>query len=264
MDAKRSVIFLDIDGCLLAEGGGVAKEYYESFAWLAEYIRRANIGECPQIRFCTGRNIPFVDAVALFMGRPDSSFVIVENGIAIYNPTTKNFELCPGITPEIKKIFKKILARKIPAILKRYSSLFHWPGNLLSITLTLKINSGLDLDLIRENLAKQDLKRLVMKRIVRVIRSKHSVSIVPAHVNKGTAVMFLAEKENIDLGASLGIGDGKADIPFLERMKFVGCPQNADGFCKSYIAGRKHSGRISPFSYAQGVVDVIKWFTQTE
>lgn len=263
MDANRGAIFLDIDGCLFAEGGGVAKEYYECFFWLAEYIRRANVGECPQIRLCSGRNIPFIDAVALFIGRPDSSYVVVENGIAIYNPITRAFELCPGITPEIQKLFAKIRAKKVPEILKRYPNLFYWPGNLLAITLVLKTGSGLDPESIRENIARQYLKKLVMERIVRVIHSRHSVSIVPAHVNKGTAVAFLAEKEGLNLEASLGIGDSKADIPFLEKMRYVGCPQNADDICKNYVAGKKHRGRISPLPFAQGVVDIIKWFTQT-
>lgn len=264
MNSGKSAIFLDVDECLLSEGGGVASEYYQSFAWLAEYIRKANVGECPQIKLCSGRNIPFIDAVALFLGRPDSSYVIVENGIAIYNPVTRAFELCPGITQETKKLFAKIRGKKVPQILKRYPSLFYWPGNLLAITLVLKTNSGLDPDVIRENLARQDLKSLVMKRIVRVIHSRHSVSIVPAHVNKGTAVAFLAEKEGINLGASLGIGDSKTDIPFLEKTRFVGCPQNASDICKSYVAGRKHRGRVSQLPYAQAVVDIIKWFTQTE
>lgn len=265
MNEGEGAVFLDLDGCLFSEDGGVDETYYESFGWLAGYIREANIGRRPQIKMCSGRNIPFIDATSLFIGRPHSSLVVIENGIALYDPNTKNAPIyTPGVTTEIKSLFAKILKKKVPRILKKYPGLCCLPGNLLAITLNQKIDSVVDIESVRDGLVRQELKSLVLKRLVRVINSRHTVSIVPPHVSKGTAVEFLAKMEGINLGASLGIGDSKADIPFLEKMKFVGCPANADRACTDYVSSRGSNKKVSRFSYAAAVVDIICEFTNTE
>ena len=121
------------------------------------------------------------------------------------------------------------------------------------------------MDEIRESLAKSRLlRRLVRKRIIRIISSHNSISIVPPQVHKGTAVDFLAKKEAIDPYQSLGIGDSKHDISFLGKMKFVGCPINADKPCQEFVKGRGNSGRISRFCHAMGVIDIICHFTGIE
>jgi len=258
MSTGNGAIFLDLDGCLFSEDGGIDEMYYESFGWLSKYIREANVGMHPQIRFCSGRNIPFVEATSLFIGRPLSSLMVIENGIALYDPNTKCAPIyTPGVTEEMKSLFAKILKKKIPGILKKYPSLCCLPGNLMAITLSQKFDSVVDIEATRDSLARYELKSLILKRLVRIINSQHTISIVPPHVNKGTAVEFLAEKEAIDLRASLGIGDSKADIPFLEKVRFVGCPANADKACKDYINSKSGSKKASHFSYAAAVVDII-------
>ncbi|MCX6721115.1 MAG: HAD hydrolase family protein, partial [Candidatus Staskawiczbacteria bacterium] len=222
MSASDGAIFLDLDGCLFSEDGGIDEMYYESFGWLSKYIREANVGRHPQIRFCSGRNIPFVEATFLFIGRPLSSLMVIENGVALYDPNAKNAPIyTPGVTPEMRSLFTKILKKKVPGILKKYPCLCCLPGNLMAITLSQKFDSVVDIASIRDTLARYELKSLVLKKLVRVIHSQHTVSIVPPHVNKGTALEFLAQKEEINLRASLGIGDSKADIPFLEKVRFT-------------------------------------------
>jgi len=262
MNGGRGAIFLDVDGCLLSEDGGVDETYYESFGWIARYIREANIGKHPQIRLCSGRNIPFIDATSLFIGRPHSSLVVIENGIALYDPNTKSAPIyTPGVTTGMRSLFAKILKSKIPKILRKHPGLCCLPGNLMAITLNQKIDSVVDIESIRDSLVRYELKSLVLKRLVRVINSRKTVSIVPPHVNKGTAVDFLAKQEGIDLRASLGIGDSKADIPFLERVRFAGCPANADRACKNFVASMGSNKKISRFSYTAAVVDIICEFT---
>jgi len=265
MNTGNGAIFLDLDGCLFSEDGGIDEMYYESFGWLSRYIREANVGRHPQIRFCSGRNIPFVEAASLFIGRPLSSLMVIENGIALYDPNTKCAPIyTPGVTEEMKSLFAKILKKKIPRILKKYSCLCCLPGNLMAITLSQKFDSVVDIEATRDSLARYELTSLILKRLVRLITSQPTISIVPPPVNKGIAIGFLAEKEAIDLRASLGIGASKADIPFLEKVRYAGCPANADRACKDYITSKGNDKKVSHFSYAAAVVDIICEFTGIE
>lgn len=293
---SKGVVFVDIDGCLLSEDGGVDAEYYRSYDWIAKYIRRANTGELPEIRLCTARNIPFVEAVIKFIGKPYCSYVVVENGVAVYDPTKReNPIFVPQVTEEMKRMFEKI-GRYIPKILGSYPGLFPFPGNTLGVTLFRRANSRLDigaaarfidralfnkffltnLKIVGEFVAKTFYEKLLFFRknrrnkiahkeaimayrsLVRVTYTSDTIFIKPPHINKGTAVDFLREKEDLDLSASIGIGDTKIDIPFLEKTRYVGCPDNADEACKEFV--RKKGGRVSHHCYSAAVVDILEWY----
>lgn len=266
MNNNRGAIFLGIDGCLISKDANVPSIYYKSLAWLSNYIMGANLGINPNIRFCSGRSIPFVEAISLIMGKPNVSWVIVENGVVLYNPITKEGpRFVPCISAETIKIFDWIRKKAISQILKDYPNLSVWPGNIFSIIFSRKTGSRMTTDEIRKSLAKSKLlRRLVWKRNIRIICSRDSISIVPPQVYKGTAVDFLAKEEELDLRRSLGIGDSKHDISFLNKTKFVGCPSNADESCKKFVKGKGSNGRVSRFCHAMGVVDIICHFTGAE
>jgi len=264
---NRSAIFLNIGGCLLSEEANVSSKYYQSLAWISSYIKNANMGmeTCPNIRFCSGRNIPFIEAISLVLGRPDASWVIIENGAGLYNLRTKEFSYFPGITAETKKTFDWLRQKAVPQILEDFPFLTLWPGDIFSITFNRKTDSKIYTEDIRRNLAKSKLlKKLIAKKLIRIICFRNSISIVPPRINKGTAIDFLAEKEEIDLRQSLAIGDSKRDILFLNKVKFVGCPSNASDSCHKFVKEKKGSGRISRFPHAMGVVDIICYFTGIE
>jgi HAD superfamily hydrolase (TIGR01484 family) len=255
---SKPAIFVDIDGCLIPTDGNVSREYFESLAWLANYIGEANIGRKPNIKICTGRSVAFTDAIFHLIGRPYSAGSIAENGCVFFNPLTRETKINPAISKDILAVLAKIRSKIVPKLIKSHPGLWIYPGNEVNIILERKIDS--ESQAINLATVKKAARRLVARlRAVRVISLANSISIVPERINKGTAVMFLAEKEDIDLKHSLGIGDAKSDLSFLREVGFVGCPSNASEDCKELVKAKK--GCISFFSCAKGVVDVIEHFS---
>jgi len=255
---SKSCCFIDIDGCVISEDGCVNNEYYQSLSWLAKYILQANVGNCPNIRICSGRNIPFVEAIFYLIGRPDNQWSIIENGSVFFKPASREILVNPAIPQKTLAIFAKIRQKIVPRILKEYPCLWLYPGNIVNITFSKKVESSLDINLIREAI-RYMLAYPVKKREIIIKSLKYSISIMPYGVNKGTAVDFLAQNEEINLRSSLGIGDSESDILFLRKMKLIGCPANANEKCRNFV--KENRGRVSPFNYAQGVADIIKYFT---
>ncbi|MDD2732070.1 MAG: HAD hydrolase family protein [Candidatus Pacebacteria bacterium] len=262
MTETNNRIFVDIDGCLLSQDANVCLSDYQSLFWLAQKIQKAKIGMFPKITFCSGRNRNCVEMIACLLGLPDC-FSVIENGIALFNPLTKELILSPDITPRIKRLFLRTLRKRVARILKNHPGMSLCYGNLVGISIERirSVEGPLDLDQMRK-VIRGELNYFVKRRMLRVIRLYNSISVFPANINKGTGLEFLAEREGIDLKRSIGIGDAKEDIPFLRKLRLIGCPVNASLKCKELV--REKRGRISPFANTQGVVDIIKYFMPQE
>lgn len=257
----RNIIALDIDGCLISEDGNVSDDYYKSLAWLAKYIAEANLGKCPNICLCTGRSALFTEAISFLIGWPQFP-AIVENGSIFFDPLTKDIRFSPLLAKKTQRILLQISKKIVPAILKRYPGLLLLPGQEVNITFRRKIGETLISVKSLKTAIRRFIARAVKKKVLKTVASKNSISIVPAGINKGVAVEMLAQERELNLRHCVGIGDSKFDIPFLERVGLIGCPQNADDICKRFV--RERNGRVSKYCYAEGVVDVIKYFSQTE
>lgn len=215
----------------------------------------ANQGNFPRIAFCTGRDRNYVEAISFVAGRPDS-WSIIESGIALFNPTTKDMPLNPALTLDVEEAFRKIRQERLPKILEKFPGLFDYPGNRINITLERKY--GVDLNIEDcYNMAKEELKDLELEGLI-IHYSKIAVDISPQGIDKASGVQFLAEKTGINFSEMLGIGDSRGDFPMLNLVGYVGCPTNASEECKELIARKE--GYISPFKHARGVVDVIQHF----
>lgn len=282
----RNVIVLDIDGCLISENGNVDDNYYKSLSWLAGYIRRANVAECPNICLCSGRSAVFTEAISYLIGWPNFT-TIAESGAVFFDPLLREHRINPAITAQTLKALNLIKMKILPDILRAYPGLFLAEGNqinipliqknagsrlaatsirkgiwkLISLFVRKKIESQLTIEQARKKI-RRTFARLIRKELVKTVIFRNSITVAPAEVNKGAALEILAKEKDIDLKQSLGIGDSKLDISFLLKTGLVGCPQNADDVCKKLV--KEKNGKISSFSYAEGVVDVIKWFTQIE
>ena len=258
MNSNRGDIFLNINKCLIPQDGNVCLRYYKSLAELAKYILKANTGLEQNIRICTSKNIPFVEAVMYMIGRPDSSWSICENGCVFYKPTTKEILVNPEITEEIIKLFAWIKKKIVPQILLQYPMLWFYPGNIVNISFMKKQWYTIDARILRK-IIREKVRRYARKKLLRVILTTDGIDIIPCHINKGSAIEFLAKDEGVDLKCSLGIGGSMSDISFLNKMGMVGCPYNAVQICKDFIKGRR--GHVSLKLYTEGVIDVLNFFT---
>ncbi|MFH1656536.1 MAG: HAD hydrolase family protein [Candidatus Nealsonbacteria bacterium] len=256
MNNGKPAIFIDIDGCLISDSGNVSKEYYQALYQLSQLIKKGDTGNGPSVRLCSGRNINCVDMICAVLGIVNS-FMIIENGTALLNPRTRQLILHPNINGKTKKIFRRITSKRIPIIKRKYPGFFLYLGNIIYFTFERKTETPIDIETMYQGV-RREFSDLIRNRSVKVFYSRNSVNIGPAKIDKGNGIRFLAEKDNLDLSQSLAIGDSKQDIPAFRQVKFIGCPSNASERCKEYVKGRK--GRISPYSYAKGVVDIIKYF----
>ncbi len=258
MERKIEAIFIDIDGCLLSTDGDVSPEYYIGLNKISQYVKKANQGAFPSIGFCTGRDRNYVEAVSFFTGLPNS-WSVIESGIAIFNPTTKELLLNPALTLEIEQAFRKIAEEKVPQVLERYPELFLYPGNIINIALERRYGVNLAIKDCYEAVEKE-VKDLLKLGLITLTHSQIAVDISPSGIDKASGMQFLSQHTGIDLAQALGIGDSRGDFPMLKLVGQVGCPSSASGECKELI--REKGGYISPFSFAKGVADVISHFVR--
>ncbi len=261
MNTPKRAIFIDIDGCLFSDSGNVCEKYYQSLSRISELIRVANVGRFPSMHLCSGRDRNSVELAANLLGIVNT-WMVIEGGAAIFNPTTREIKWNPAVTAKTRKLFNWIGRKKIPRVLKKFKGLQVYPGYLVCHSLERLASMSLEIDAIYKDVRKT-LARLIGKKLVRVNSYfNRAVNIVPAGVSKGSAVKFLAELEHIDLSYSLAIGDSEQDFSVFRRVGLVGCPANAAEECKKRVRERK--GRIPLTNYAEAVKDIIETYFPEE
>jgi hydroxymethylpyrimidine pyrophosphatase-like HAD family hydrolase len=253
---KKIAVFIDIDECLLSSSGNVCREYYEANAELARLVREGQLGGA-SIRFCSNLGMDAVGLLSQFFGVVNS-WMIVEGGVAFFNPTTRDFRINPIITEKEKKLFQWLEKKKVPSILKKNACLQRSHGYMVLQVLEKKSGSRVDIRAIQETV-RHSLHRLITKKELKVIlHSDRSIAIVPAGVSKGTAIKFLAETDELDLPWSIAVGASESDFSLFNRVGRIGCPNNATNACKEFVRSRR--GKVSSFLYTRGVLDVINWY----
>lgn len=258
MKRKVEAILIDVDDCLLPTNGKVSPEFFAGLQEVSQYIKKANEGTFPKIGWCSGRDRNYIEAVSFSLGLPNW-WSVIESGVALFNPTTKEIILNPALTPEAKKAFLAIRQKRLPAILKKFPDLFDYPGNMINIALERRYGTGISIEKCFEAV-KEELKDLESQGLVIIHHSTIAIDVSPAGIDKSSGVQFLAKQAEINLNHVLGIGDSRGDFPMLKLVGWVGCPSNASNECKDLVLERK--GYISPLEYSRGVADVISHFCQ--
>lgn len=247
------MILIDVDDCTLPTDGNVSSEFYQGLEQISKFVKRANEGKFPQIGFCTGRDRNYVEAVAFHCGLPNSLSVI-ESGIALFNPTTKEMALNPALTIEAKTAFETIRKERLPRILDKFPGLFDYPGNMINIALERRYGTDISIEECFRGI-EVELKDLVTQGLVTIHHSAIAVDISPPGIDKGSGIKFLAEKTGVLPAEMLGIGDSRGDFPMLNLVGYVGCPYNASEECKKLVKSR--GGWVSVGKHAYGVASII-------
>lgn len=192
---KLKLIVFDIDGTLT------------SFDEPVGYDASAIIGhlEDPGIRIAlsSGKDIPYMERIARELGikRP---IIIAENGCVIVDVANKKEFWLANRTPEIYEIRERIL--------NRFSDTLWEQSNKIEFTFSSKI-SILKSDVI--SYAKEVISHYADK--VHAYVGSGCIDVLPAGIDKGTALaevkrMYVFKKEEV-----AAIGDGENDIPMFEE-----------------------------------------------
>jgi len=256
MIERIKLILIDIDDCLLPTDGNFYPEYFAGLPEIAHYVEKANRGKIPQIGFCTERDRNYVEATAFSVGRPNS-WSVIESGIALFNPTTKEMLINESLSLEVRTAFETLRRERLPHILEKFPDLFEYPGNMINIALERKYGVNLPVEEYYKA-ARIKLSDLERQDLITIHPSRIAIDISPPGIDKASGIRFLAKTTGISPNQMLGIGDSKGDFPMLNLVGLVGCPSNALEECKELI--QKKGGYISPHQYARGVADVLRYY----
>lgn len=248
---------VDIDDCLLPTNGKTDSAFFDGLKEIAQRVEGGlNRGVSFPFGLCSGRDRNYVEAVASFVGRPNW-WSIIESGIALFNPTTKELLINPALTPAIRRAFGEIRRKRLPQILKKFPGLFDYPGNQINIALEQRYGYAFSIEECYEAV-KKEIEDLIERGLVIVHHSTIAVDISPASIDKASGILFFSRKTGISPENILGIGDSRGDFPMLKLVGHVGCPANASEECKEIVSGK--GGYISPYPYASGVADILHYY----
>jgi hydroxymethylpyrimidine pyrophosphatase-like HAD family hydrolase len=256
-------ILADMDDTIVPTDGMIPDHFYEGLSTLHSMVVQGNIGTSAPISFCTGRDRNYVEACAFFTGLP-RFWCVIESGVALFNPFTKEMILNPALTPQVQAAFAEIRKERVPKILERFPQLFEYPGN--QIQLTFERRHGVQEPVSAFYTAVQkELMDFERHGLLAMRSSKIAIDISPigpdgTPIDKASGVHFLSQRIGIDPAKMLGIGDSRGDIPMLKAVGMIGCPADASEECRQLVKERR--GHLSKFRYASGVVDVIRHFTK--
>lgn len=237
------LIVCDIEGCLTP--GKCKPLNLEALATIRKYnYDSKKQTHIPPITLCTGRSLPYVEAI---MQAIDGYIpAICENGAGIYDPIKDDYLLHPQITQETKK--QMIDAKNIinECIINNFRAKFEWGKDFV-----ISVNPPSDISI--EEFYKIVHDNLKMHSIdLNVTHSASAVDITPKGIDKFSGLQFLLEKLQLYPEDVAGIGDARGDIPVLKKVGFSAAPNNATDEVKEII------NYVSDYDNGNGVVDIIK------
>ncbi|MBR0572616.1 MULTISPECIES: HAD family hydrolase [Pasteurellaceae] len=232
------MFILDIDGCI-TDGKGENIDLV-SLNQLKQQIHKAEQGTM----LCTGRSALYVEAIAQMLDL--KTWCICENGAYIYHTETEEIIYNPDITPETKQHLKEI-----QEILTTSSEFTNISKLELGKEICISLNPiGVSIEyLYHLILDKIDLKG------VHIAHSTTAVDITPLNINKENALLWLAEKFNIDLKNAVGVGDSMGDFGFISLCGYKACPNNASQQIKDIV------DFVAESSSTKGLVEIYKYNT---
>lgn len=230
-------VITDVDGCVSA--GRWLSINWGALRKLSEY----------RIFFSSGRSQPYIECLSQTIGslRP----FISENGSAIFSPEQNRYTWIAPNAALVANQKQDILRRLSGALLELEAVLE--PGKDFSLSLSLLTAQGQTLDMA---LAHQKVVAALgdMKGIS-VTHSNSAVDIIGAGVNKGSALVVLADQLGLAPSDFAGFGDSSNDLSFLSLVGFSGCPANATASVKAAVEAAQ--GYCSPHPDIQGLLDFI-------
>lgn len=243
MSRRFDAVLCDNDGCLTPEDASPFDA--ETLARIAGRNRRAvNLGEAPVLTICSGRPIPFVEAMCRLLGN-DALPAIGENGAWLFDPRTNAMELDPridaaalGAVCECERWVERELGPEGVCIQPgKHASVSLWHPDPVRLRETIRPRVE----------ARRDAERWP----IRVSMTWFYINCDLEFISKGTAIDRLIARERLDTTRLAGIGDTASDIAIAERVAWFGCPANAAPEARA----RAHA--VAELPEARGVLQLL-------
>ncbi|MBS9783060.1 MAG: HAD family phosphatase [Pasteurella sp.] len=228
-------VILDIDGCI-TDGKG------ESIDLVALELLKQKIHQTPvSTTLCTGRPAVYVESIAQMLDI--QNWCICENGAYLYHTVTENIIYHPNVIQKTR--------RRLQAIKNQLTTDDLFP-QISKIELGKEICISLNpIDIDVAYLYKR-IKEKFNDNDLNITFSTTAVDITPQNVNKGSGLLMLSELEGFDLSDTIGVGDAKGDLPFLELCQEVYCS------CNAIDSIKKISANVSTNPSTKGLIEIYE------
>jgi HAD superfamily hydrolase (TIGR01484 family) len=209
---------LDLDGCLTYP---FETPDWKSVSKIREYQLQSGEDETiPALSLCTGRPLPYAEAVAQWMGIRDT--IIFESGGGFFHPLTNELTWSPHFTDEIA-----LKSREIRSWFAR-DVLSQFPGMMLEFTKHTDVGMvHTDIDEIAR------VYEIARKRVeadypeFEVHQTGVSVNIIVKACNKASGLQFFADRHEVTASEIAYIGDSTGDLMALGWAGAPFAPSNA-------------------------------------
>lgn len=242
IEPMRLIVF-DIDGVLT---DGEARPWdLDLMGLLADLNRAARQDNSrPAVTLCSGRPAPYVDAMlqAIDGHLPG----IFESGAGLYDPIGYRFLPHPSLG---SGSHMRQARQRLASALVRPGYGTIQPGKEYSLSLFPTETTPLA---ALEPLARQALGPLAER--IDLVYSASCLNVMPAGIDKGAGLRFLAQVTGIPLAAMLAVGDSPVDSPMLTVAGYCAAPANASH------AIQRQAQYVAPSPAAQGTREILAYF----
>lgn len=228
-------ILLDIDGCI-TDGKGKPVDLIALQA-----LKEAIAHSAYETGLCTGRSALYVEVMAQMLNL--SGWCICENGAYLYHTDSEEIVYHPAI-------IQADLARL--ATIRQKLTTEHEFLNIAKLELGKEVCISMNPLSMSMTELYEYLRTHLNLDGLHITHSTTAVDITPNNVNKGSALLFLCEREELLPADILGVGDTMGDMPFLELCGRVACPFNAIDEIKSLASF------VSTEKSTKGLIDIYQ------
>ena len=218
MNKRFDAVICDIDGCLGPES--TASFDIEKLLQIRKWNDRAiATGELPVLTVCSGRPLPFAEALCRVIGNTQLP-AICENGVWLFDPKHHAYERDPAIDALHVHAVHETQAWIERDLMPR-GFLFQ-PGKSASISLWHQ-----DTERLRELCPRLVEKFAAEGWPFRVSMTVAWINCDLAFVSKSSGLRRFVEKTGLDPARLLGIGDSASDLAMKDYCSVFGAPANA-------------------------------------
>ena len=234
---------LDLDGSLAYP---FESPDWQSVTLIRQFQLQSARDECiPALSLCTGRPLPYAEAVAQWLGIRNT--IIFESGGGFYHPVTNELTWSPHFTREIEQESREIRFWFARDVISRF------PGMMLEFT------KRTDVGMVHTNVDEiTRVYEIARKKIdaehprFEVHKTGVSVNIIVKACNKASGLQFFAKRENIRAEEIAYIGDSTGDLMALDWVGVAFAPSNAIN------AVKERRARVMNGEATQGVLEAYQ------
>jgi hydroxymethylpyrimidine pyrophosphatase-like HAD family hydrolase len=241
--ADFELVICDIDGCLSPEAATPMN--VPGLVQVAEHNRQAlAVGDRPPVTLCSGRPLPFVEALCRFL-QNDRIPCVAENGTWLYYPGTNIYEMDPAITPD----HLEIVHEASRWVMQRFGpeGVTLQPGKTAAVTLYHPDTDYLRsiFPAVREHLETSGWP-------FRTTMTWLYINCDLVHVSKATGIQRLLNSTRLEKRQMMAIGDTTSDLVMLDHVGYFACPANASSEV------RKAAHYVAAAEEVEGVLEILR------